>query len=47
MAVPSLSHSTDGELRPQEGQLGFCTGTGLSWGGTHSPLTSSQSWECR
>lgn len=46
MAVPALSHSTDGELKRPVGHRGFlrhweC----VNWGGRHSLRTSSWFWE--
>lgn len=39
MAVPALSHSTDGELKPRVGQLGFqlCRGRGQTGVGGAAP----------
>lgn len=37
-----LSHYTDGELKPREGQVGVLTGTVRSWGGECDPLAFQQ-----
>lgn len=46
MTVTSLPRYMDGDLESQVGQMGFLTGTGLSWGGKRGPLPSSWFWEC-
>lgn len=46
MTVTSLSHYTDGDLKPHVGQMGFLTGMGLNWGGKCGLLPSSWFWAC-